>query len=73
MKDKNIKLIQLSTEYEKALNKVPFSEYPRPQLKRGSYLCLNGEWKFSILNKKGEEKYNGKILVPFVPESRSDL
>ena len=70
MKDKMTALVQLTTEYEKALNKVPFSEYPRPQLKRESYLCLNGEWNFSILNKKGEKKYNGKILVPFVPESR---
>ena len=60
MKNKMTALVQLTTEYEKALNKEPFSEYPRPQLKRESYLCLNGEWNFSILNKKGEEKYNGK-------------
>ena len=70
MKQTEKTLVQLCTEYEKALDKVPFNEYPRPQLKRESYLCLNGEWKFSILNKKGEEKHNGKILVPFVPESR---
>ena len=69
MKDKNIKLVQLSTEYEKALDKVPFYEYPRPQLKRESYLCLNGYWNFTILGQKGESKFNGQILVPFVPES----
>ena len=34
-------------------------EYPRPQLRRDSYLCLNGEWKL-----------NGRpIRVPFPPES----
>ncbi len=48
---------------------MPLSDYPRPQLVRDSYLCLNGEWDFKIINKKAE-KYNGKITVPFPPESR---
>ena len=68
MKDK---FVYLTTDYEKELNSVeiPFSEYPRPQLKRDSYLCLNGEWDFRIEN--GETVvYDGKITVPFVPESR---
>lgn len=43
------------------INKNPFQEYPRPQLKRDSYFNLNGKW---ILN--GEE-----ILVPFPPESEA--
>lgn len=47
----------------------PLSEYPRPQLVRDSYLCLNGEWEYSI-NTTGEmpTSFSGKILVPFSPE-----
>ena len=64
------KYSSLTTEYQQDFScDLPFSEYPRPQLKRDSYLCLNGEWNFSILNKKGQSEYNGKIIVPFVPES----
>lgn len=48
----------------------PLPEYPRPQLVRQSYLNLNGYWEYSI-NKRKEEPFNydGKILVPFSPES----
>jgi len=48
----------------------PLPEYPRPQLVRQSYLNLNGYWEYSI-NKRKEEPldYDGKILVPFSPES----
>ena len=64
-------IVDLYTEYEEALKNenVPFSEYPRPRLKRDSYLCLNGYWDFSIHN-NGGVRYSGKILVPFVPQSR---
>ncbi len=57
--------ISLKTPFENSLEEIPFAEYPRPQLKRDSYLCLNGQWDFEI-----KDKYVGKILVPFVPESR---
>ena len=67
MKDNNF--VQLSTEFEKDLRDIPFSEYPRPQLRRDSYLCLNGKWSFSI-ERGGNTAYSGEILVPFVPESR---
>lgn len=61
----------LTTKYEKELSKktVPFDEYPRPQLKRDSYFCLNGLWEFKIEDKKGI-KFAGQILVPFAVESR---
>ena len=52
------------------MDKVLLSEYPRPQLYRESYLSLNGYWDYSI--SKSEElpkEYQGKILVPFSPES----
>ena len=29
---------------------MPRSEYPRPQFRRDSWLCLNGEWDFSFEN-----------------------
>jgi hypothetical protein len=67
---KVIRTVDLTTEYEQDLAcGLPFSEYPRPQLRRDSYLCLNGYWDFSIRN-NGDIRYGGKILVPFVPESR---
>ena len=51
------------------MNKQPLSEYPRPQFKRDSYLCLNGYWEYAI--KKEEtipNAFDGQILVPFSPE-----
>ncbi|MBQ2720993.1 MAG: glycoside hydrolase family 2 [Clostridia bacterium] len=63
--------VSLTTDFEKDLEKIPipFPDYPRPQMKRDSWLCLNGEWNFCIEN-RGQPVYNGKITVPFVPESR---
>ncbi len=46
-----------------------WNEYPRPALKRDSYLCLNGEWDLSS-RKCGRERKLGKITVPFAPETR---
>ena len=47
-----------------------WSVYPRPQLKRDSYLNLNGTWEFTVSKeKKKPESYPLKILVPFCPES----
>ena len=44
---------------------VPWKVYPRPRLKRGSFLCLNGEWELSV----GASEKTEKILVPFPPEA----
>lgn len=46
-----------------------WQEYPRPGLVRESYLNLNGEWDYCINDAKQAERYDGKILVPFSPES----
>ena len=34
-------------------SETPWNEYPRPQLRRDSFFCLNGLWRFAI---NGEEK-----------------
>ena len=48
---------------------IPLSEYPRPQFKRDSYICLNGYWEYAIRKEEGiPSKFDGKILVPFSPE-----
>ncbi len=55
---------------------IPRSEYPRPQFERADWLCLNGQWEFEIdSGDSGLERgllkraLNGKIIVPFCPES----
>lgn len=45
-------------------------EYPRPLLVRENYTNLNGYWEYAFTEKFREpEKYEGRILVPFSPES----
>ncbi len=49
---------------------IPWNIYPRPQLRRESFLCLNGIWDFKIKTTDGlPDKYGGSIRVPFPPES----
>ena len=44
--------------------------YPRPGLKRSSYVCLNGLWDYAFTDTQDfPEQYEGKILVPFSPEA----
>lgn len=57
--------VRLYTKEGKSLSGQPWNVYPRPQLKRDSFLCLNGEWDFAV----NERVYTHKILVPFAPES----
>ncbi len=48
-----------------------WQEYPRPQLERGDWTNLNGLWDYAVTGKdeKTPASWNGKILVPFCPES----
>ena len=60
---------KMLTKGGRDVTNLPWEEYPRPALCRESYFCLNGEWQFSVKNARGEGEYDGKILVPFPPES----
>ena len=68
---KQVRTVSLVTPYEADLTQteIPFSEYPRPMLRRDSYLCLNGVWSLTVTDAQGA-KQNYDILVPFSPESR---
>lgn len=47
------------------------SEYPRPQFQREEWTNLNGYWEYAFTDRTGRpEQFDGKILVPFSPESR---
>ncbi|MFD2874137.1 glycoside hydrolase family 2 protein [Mucilaginibacter ximonensis] len=57
---------------------TPLSEYPRPQLERDNWLCLNGKWDYrggkdapDASHPETAAAFNGneKILVPYCPES----
>ena len=61
-------LCQLKTPFEEDMT-TDWSEYPRPQLKRDSYISLCGRWELSVVTDTKEEAL-GEITVPFVPESR---
>lgn len=54
----------------KKFNNVPLSEYPRMQMVRDSYYCLNGEWDY-LINTSDDlpTTFFAKILVPFSPEA----
>ena len=60
-------------------SEIPLSEYPRPQLQRNDWLCLNGHWDYrggknapNALNPQTPASFDDKpdkILVPYCPES----
>lgn len=63
------KLYAVNEEFQ--VDEIPLSEYPRMNLQRNSYLCLNGKWKFVM--KKDDalpEEYPETILVPYAVESK---
>lgn len=58
--------VQLTTAQGEALlqsNEIPWLVYPRPQMRRDSYVNLNGTWELTAEGEKYE------IRVPFCPES----
>lgn len=72
MKKKSTDKHDLYTRWGAKLDRAcPLDEYPRPQLRRNDWLCLNGVWQYAI-RASGEpepETYDGDIVVPFSPES----
>lgn len=68
---RKLKDTYLQTPWEENLcadNILP--EYPRPQMRRDSYLCLNGPWEYAIYDQpRCPKQFDGTILVPFSPES----
>lgn len=64
-------LARLTTVWGERLNpEHVLEEYPRPQLKRDNYTILNGYWNYAITHSSAfPASYDGKILVPFSPES----
>ena len=58
-------LCDLYTAAGESLTGTPWTVYPRPQMKRDSYINLNGAWDFSVNYEK-----QGQIRLPFCPESK---
>ena len=58
----------LYTDAGAAITDPPWEHYPRPQLRRNSYVNLNGRWDFAV-SQGAAPMYDRKILVPFCPES----
>ena len=49
----------------------PWQAYPRPQLRRDSWLNLNGMWEFAVQDTdQPPTSYDRTIRVPFCPESQ---
>ena len=62
-------LQELYTTHGENLTGTPWTIYPRPQMKRDSYLNLNGEWDFAVRDNRFPQKYDKVIRLPFCPES----
>src|SRR4051794_25606191 len=50
--------------------------YPRPQLRRAAWVCLDGPWDFAIdaeakWHAPNEVQYSATIQVPFAPETKA--
>lgn len=72
---------ELPTQWTKPAmeSSLPFPEYPRPQLQRNDWMCLNGKWDYVGGQQVAIALYPSKpisfdskveqILVPYCPES----
>lgn len=60
------------------ISALPRAEYPRPQFERAEWINLNGEWSYTLdpvktgweRDLKNSKGFEGKIIVPFAPESK---
>jgi len=56
------------------MRNIPLSEYPRPQFRRDSYLCLNGIWNLAFSKSINiPDIFPLKVLVPYPVESSLSL
>ncbi len=68
----NIKKMKLLyTPWGETIDKdCPLDDYPRPQMRRDTWKCLNGPWKYAIRKDDAfPAAWDGDILLPFSPES----
>ena len=64
-------MVDLMTIEGENLKGQPWQVYPRPQMRRDSFLNLNGEWDFVHRSEHYlPSEYTEKIIVPFCPESK---
>ena len=61
-------LHQLVTPRGESVPANPWQVYPRPQMKRDSYINLNGAWEFAVAETE-PAAFDRTIRVPFCPES----
>ncbi|MCB9499325.1 MAG: hypothetical protein H6689_02125 [Erysipelotrichaceae bacterium] len=63
-------LLKTDKDIKTIVGEVPLSEYPRPNLVRNSFFCLNGLWKYKITKDGGfAGDIDGDIMVPYAVES----
>ena len=63
-------LQQLYTPQGEMLQGDPWQVYPRPQMRRDTYVNLNGAWDFTVSESPTPpQAYTKRIQVPFCPES----
>ncbi len=62
----------IRTKWSETIDKsCPLNDYPRPQMVRDSFQCLNGAYDYAItsLDQQTMGESQGKILVPFAVET----
>ncbi|MBP3369586.1 MAG: MFS transporter, partial [Clostridia bacterium] len=64
---KEVRTAQLTTRFVDSGE--GWSTYPRPQIKRDSYISLCGEWELAVKYDSESVETLGTVKVPFAPES----
>ncbi len=61
---------ELISSYENDITDTPWNVYPRPQLKRESFISLNGKWDLFIPGARRGSLDKFRITVPFPVQSK---